>query len=54
MYKDISYVLDEYGYASADYQDLVRKRFVNAWEILIDGYKVCQHLFEHEESSTEL
>ncbi len=54
MYKDISYVLDEYGYASADYQDLVRKRFVNSWETLIDGYKVCQHLSEHKESSTKL
>lgn len=40
MYKDMSYVLDEDGYASADYQNFVRKRFVKAWESLIDGYKV--------------
>ena len=40
MYKDISYLLDEDGYAAADYQDLARKRFVKSWEALIDGYKV--------------
>ncbi|KAF8197372.1 COG4 transport protein-domain-containing protein [Pholiota molesta] len=32
IYKDISYVLDEDGYATADYQDLTRKRFIKAWE----------------------
>lgn len=40
VYKDVSYVLDEDGYASAEYQDLVRKRFVKAWEGLVDGFKV--------------
>jgi len=39
IHKDISYILDEDAYAAADYQDLVRKRFVKAWESLIDGYK---------------
>ncbi|KIM48961.1 hypothetical protein M413DRAFT_59758 [Hebeloma cylindrosporum] len=39
IYKDISYVLDEDGYSTADYQDLARKRFIKAWEILVDGYK---------------
>ncbi|KAF9533336.1 COG4 transport protein-domain-containing protein [Crepidotus variabilis] len=39
MYKDTSYVLDEDGYATADYQDLTRKRFIRGWEALIDGYK---------------
>ena len=40
IYKDISYVLDEDGYSTADYQDLTRKRFIKAWEGLVDGYKV--------------
>jgi hypothetical protein len=31
--------LDEDPYAMGDYQDLVRKRFVKAWESLVDGYK---------------
>lgn len=33
-------MLDEEGYATADYQDLARKRFIKAWEGLVDGYKV--------------
>lgn len=40
IYKDLSYVLDEDTYATAELQDIVRKRFVKAWEALIDGYKV--------------
>jgi hypothetical protein len=40
VYKDVSYVLDEDGYAAAEYQDVVRKRFVKAWEGLVEGYKV--------------
>ncbi|KAI0710461.1 COG4-domain-containing protein [Cerioporus squamosus] len=39
IYKDVSYVLDEDAYAAAELQDTVRKRFVKAWEALIDGYK---------------
>ncbi|RPD65758.1 COG4-domain-containing protein [Lentinus tigrinus ALCF2SS1-7] len=39
IYKDVSYVLDDDGYAAAELQDTVRKRFVKAWEALIDGYK---------------
>ncbi|KAI9056846.1 COG4-domain-containing protein [Trametes sanguinea] len=39
VYKDVSYVLDEDGYSAAELQDLVRKRFVKAWEALIEGYK---------------
>ncbi|TFK93127.1 COG4-domain-containing protein [Polyporus arcularius HHB13444] len=39
IYKDVSYVLDEDGYAAAELQDTVRKRFIKAWEALIDGYK---------------
>lgn len=40
VYKDVSYVLDDDSYSAAEYQDLVRKRFVKAWEGLVDGYKV--------------
>lgn len=40
VYKDVSYVLDEDGYATAEYQDIVRKRFMKVWEGLTDGYKV--------------
>ncbi|KAI1788436.1 COG4-domain-containing protein [Ganoderma leucocontextum] len=39
IYKDTSYVLDDDTYAAAELQDTVRKRFVKAWEALIDGYK---------------
>ncbi|OCH95231.1 COG4-domain-containing protein [Obba rivulosa] len=39
VYKDVSYVLDEESYAAANYQDLVRKRYIKAWESLVDGYK---------------
>lgn len=41
IYKDVSYVLDDDSYAAVELQDVVRKRFVKAWEALIDGYKVC-------------
>ena len=44
VYRDVSYALDDDGYTAAEYQDLVRKRFVKAWEGLIDGYKVGRHL----------
>lgn len=40
VYKDVSYVLDDDSYASAEYNDIVRKRFVKAWEGLVEGYKV--------------
>ena|SRR5882757_4899670 len=40
VYRDVSYALDDDGYTAAEYQDIVRKRFVKAWEGLIDGYKV--------------
>jgi len=39
IYRDVSYVLDEDGYANVEYQDLVRKRFVKAWEGLVEGFK---------------
>lgn len=41
VYKDVTYMLDEDTYAVADYNDVIRKRFIKAWEGLIDGYKVC-------------
>ncbi|KAF7359494.1 Cog4 domain-containing protein [Mycena sanguinolenta] len=39
VYKDVSYVLDDDSYSAAEYNDVVRKRFVKAWEGLVDGYK---------------
>ena len=39
VYKDVSYVLDEDAYATSEYTDVVRKRFVKAWENIIEGYK---------------
>jgi hypothetical protein len=42
VYKDVSYVLDDDAYAAAEYQDVVRKRFIKAWEGLAEGYKVRQ------------
>lgn len=45
IYKDVSYVLDEDGYATAEYQDTVRKRFVKVWEGLTNGYKVSFIVF---------
>lgn len=44
VYKDVSYVLDEDAYNQSEYQDVVRKRFVKAWEGLVEGYKVCSNL----------
>jgi len=40
VYKDVTYVLDDDSYANAEYQDLVRKRFVKIWEGLVEDYKV--------------
>jgi hypothetical protein len=40
VYRDISYSLDENGYQSSGYQDLVRKRFVRNWDQFIEVYKV--------------
>ncbi|KDR81347.1 hypothetical protein GALMADRAFT_239193 [Galerina marginata CBS 339.88] len=39
IYKDVTYVLDEDGYSAADFQDLARKRFIKAWEGVMEGYK---------------
>jgi conserved oligomeric Golgi complex subunit 4 len=39
VYRDVSYVLGEDAYATSEYTDVVRKRFIKAWENLIDGYK---------------
>ncbi|KAG8889941.1 hypothetical protein FRB98_001987 [Tulasnella sp. 332] len=39
VYKDVSYVLEDDSFAAAEYQDIVRKRFVRAWEGLVDGFK---------------
>lgn len=47
VYKDVSYVLDDDGYAAAELNDVVRKRFVKAWEGLVEGYKVRSPKFSH-------
>ncbi|KAJ7632374.1 COG4 transport protein-domain-containing protein [Roridomyces roridus] len=39
VYKEVSYVLDDESYSAAEYSDVVRKRFIKAWEALVDGYK---------------
>ncbi|GAA5979541.1 hypothetical protein JCM11641_005429 [Rhodosporidiobolus odoratus] len=39
VYKDVSYRLDEDGYADAEYRDEVRKRFVKSWDSLLSGYR---------------
>ena len=41
MYKDSSYLLNDDGQGISAYHGLPRKRFIKAWESLIDGYKVC-------------
>lgn len=44
-YRDVDYDLDEDAFAMAEEDDLVRKRFIRAWEGLVDGYKVgLRHL----------
>lgn len=40
VYKDVTYLLDEEAYAEAEYHDVVRKRFVKAWEGMMSGYRV--------------
>jgi hypothetical protein len=40
IYKDVSYVLDDDAYHTAEYQDVVRKRFNKSWENLMNVYKV--------------
>ncbi|CAH7672834.1 COG4 transport protein-domain-containing protein [Phakopsora pachyrhizi] len=38
-YKDVSYSLNEESYAAAEFQDLFKKRFCRAWEILMEPYR---------------
>jgi hypothetical protein len=40
VYRDVSYDLDEDTFAEAEDVDIVRKRFIRAWESLVDGYRV--------------
>ncbi|KAG5219426.1 COG4 transport protein-domain-containing protein [Salix suchowensis] len=40
IYRDVSYVLDDNGYAAAEYQDVVRKKFIKSWEGFMEAYKV--------------
>ncbi|KAA1479359.1 COG4-domain-containing protein [Dentipellis sp. KUC8613] len=50
VYKDVSYVLDEDAYAVAEYQDTIRKRFIKAWEVLIDDYKVNTAIYKRTDT----
>lgn len=52
VYKDVSYVLDDDSYAAAEYNDIVRKRFIKAWEGLVEGYKVSTHTVKEAVSLT--
>jgi len=39
VYKDVSYNLDQDAYTAAEYNDVVRKRFIRQWTTLLDGFK---------------
>ncbi|SPO47330.1 related to conserved oligomeric Golgi complex component 4 [Moesziomyces antarcticus] len=38
-YRDVSYVLDDEGYSDAESRDLVRRRFVKSWELLLVHFR---------------
>ncbi|KAG9095620.1 hypothetical protein FS749_010115, partial [Ceratobasidium sp. UAMH 11750] len=39
IYRDVTYVLDDAGYSSAEHDDTVRKRFVRSWGEVVGTYK---------------
>ncbi|KAL0947222.1 hypothetical protein HGRIS_013339 [Hohenbuehelia grisea] len=39
IYKEVSYVLDDDSYAAAEYQDVVRKKFIKSWENCMEVYR---------------
>ncbi|KAH7308363.1 COG4 transport protein-domain-containing protein [Rhizoctonia solani] len=39
VYKDVTYVLDESSYSTAEHDDTVRKRFVKGWGEVVASYK---------------
>ena len=43
VYKDVSYVLDDEAYSTVEHQEYVKKRFVRAWESIVECYKVGQN-----------
>ncbi len=45
-YKDVSYALNEDSFVESEEQNVVRKRFVRAWEGLVEGYRVMSILPE--------
>lgn len=45
VYKDITYVIDDELYQAAEYQDMVKKRFVKMWSTLMDGFRVYRISF---------
>lgn len=47
-YRDVTYVLDDEGFAEAEDADLVCKRFARAWQNLVDPYKaLSDHNFSN-------
>ena len=52
IYRDVSYNLDEDTFAEAEDLDIVRKRFIRAWEQLVDGYRVCPRLSVFSKKTT--
>ena len=52
-YRDLNYALDEDTFAETEEQDVLQKRFVRAWEGLLDGYRV-RCIFIHIEGEYSL
>jgi conserved oligomeric Golgi complex subunit 4 len=40
VYKDYTYVLDDDSYAAAEYNEVVKKRFIKNIDLIVTGYKV--------------
>ena len=55
VFKDVSYILDDETYSTIDNQEYVRKRFVRAWETVVECYKVGQfgYLYIYSETLPE-
>ncbi|KAG8728108.1 hypothetical protein FRC11_011804 [Ceratobasidium sp. 423] len=46
VYRDVTYVLDESSYSTAEHDDAVRKRFVKGWGEVVGSYKASDTLTE--------
>lgn len=42
IYKDVSYILDEESYSVSSNENIVQKRFLKAWQALMDGFNVSK------------